>query len=146
VIVATSETVTVLFSIVGIIGATLVIAIARSAMKLFQSSQTKRRDDVSDQRENREFFFDTPANPRTGTPAKQGWTTKVDLTLQELQQGQIRTTSLVNEVLRELKPDGNGGHNLRGLVERSVEAAGVETTSQVIERTRVQARDKAADS
>ena len=114
-------------------------------MKLFEGSKTKRRQEEQDQQTLSEFFFDTPRNQRTGTPAKQGWTTKVDATLETLTKGQAHTTKLVHEVLQELKPDGNGGHNFRGLIERSAEAAGIEVNTQTVERTRVQKRDQRQD-
>lgn len=71
----------------------------------FAKTYGKHRQDARDAQGLREFFFDTPANDRTGVPAKKGWTTKVDETL--------------NEILAELKPDHNGGHNLRGAVDRT---------------------------
>lgn len=57
------------------------------------------------------FLFGTEKTDK-GVPAKEGWTQKVDQTL--------------GEILAELRPDHNGRHNLRGIVERGAEAAGAE--------------------
>ena len=121
------------------------IWVARSTMKFFEGRQKKQHQQDYDQRTLSEFFFDTPRDPNTGTPAKQGWTTKVDATLETLTRGQAHTTKLIHEVLGELKPDNNGGHNFRGLMERSAEAAGIEVSQQTEERNRVQGRDKRLD-
>lgn len=117
-------------SIFALAGATVlgafILGAGKAVMGLIRSSQTKKRNEESDQRILTEFFFDTPADPRTRTPGKEGWTTKVDATLVSLKAGQQQTQNLLNEVLGELRPDGNGGHNLRGVVERGAEAAGAE--------------------
>lgn len=122
-----------------------VLAVGRSGMNLMRKRQTDQRQEAYDQRTLSEFFFDTPRDSRTGTPGKEGWTTKVDRTLGQLGKGQERTAGLLNEVLREIKPDGNGGNNFRGIVERAAEAASTEVDRQVTERGRVQRRDRQWD-
>lgn len=100
----------------------IMVAIARAFTKTYGKYQAESRDkkDLSG------FLFDTPENPRTHVPAKEGWTTKVDRTLQLLTAGQARTEGAVKEILREVKPDGNGELNLRGIVDRAALAAGAE--------------------
>lgn len=106
--------------------AAIVLAIARAVMESFKKRQDDQRQDEYDQRTITEFFFDTPSDARTKTPAKEGWTTKVDNTLSELKEGQARIESAVHQTLSEVIPDGNGGHNLRGAVDRGAAAAGKE--------------------
>ena len=132
-----------IISAAGVLGA-IILGIGRAVMKVLQTRQARSRNDDFDQRTLSEFFFDTPRDQRTGAPAKEGWTTKVDRTLEQLAQGQTRQAGLLNEVLREIKPDGNGGHNFRGVVERAAAAADVETEKQTTERDRVQLRDNNA--
>lgn len=124
-----------------VIGAAI-LGIGKAVMGLVRTRQLKARNTEFDQRTLTEFFFDIDRDPRTGTPARQGWTTKVDKTLDILTKGQNQTTRMLNEVLREIKPDGNGGHNLRGIMERQAEAVGIEVDKQVEERKRVQERDE----
>lgn len=103
-------------------GATIIAAICiaagRALMKLLQNRQTQARENDFDQRTLAEFFFDTDRDPRTGAPAKEGWTTKVDRTLRELTASQLRIEKAVHLTLGEVVKDGNGGHNLRGGVDR----------------------------
>ena len=84
-----------------------------------------------------EYLFDQPADSITGAPATKGWTTKVDATLTTLAAGQHEVEHTTREILKELKDDGNGDRNLRGLVKRTAEAAGAEITAQAEERERV---------
>ena len=102
--------------------AALVIGIARAGVQTQRKRQTTARDDAS----LREYFFDTPANTRTGVPEKKGWTTKVDQTLSDLGDSQKRVERAVHDIRNEVKPDGNGGHNLRGDVRRAAAAADAE--------------------
>ena len=101
----------------GVVGA-FVLGIGRAGMGLMRTKQTQARQEEADQRILTEFFFDTPRDPRTGTPAKIGWTTKVDACLKELTDGQARIERAVHQTLSEVVPDGNGGHNLRGGIDR----------------------------
>ena len=102
----------------GVVGA-FVLGIGRAGMGLMRTKQTQARQDEADQRILTEFFFDTPRDPRTGTPAKEGWTTKVDRSLKQLADSQARIERAVHLTLSEVVPDSNGGHNLRGAVDRS---------------------------
>ena len=111
--------------------ATVIIGFGRAVVGYVKLKQTKAREDEFDQRTLSEFFFDTDRDPRTGTPAKEGWTTKVDRTLQQLAAGQAtlaaaqaETAKAVHEILYEVKP--NGGGNLRGGVDRIEQAATTE--------------------
>ena len=107
----------------GIVGA-IVLGLGKAVMGLVRTRQTKaREDDVAEQKLS-SFLFDQPRDPRTGAPATIGWTTSVDKALADLAAGQTRTTSIVNEILYELKP--NGGGNFRGIVESGVDAANAE--------------------
>ena len=120
------------------LGVAIILGIGRAGMKFMQKRQTQRRQGDVSQRILTEFLFDVPPDPVTRTPGRKGWTTKVDESLAELH-------SSLNEVLAEVKPDHNGRHNLRGTVERTAEAAGVEVVEQQAERKRVQDRDQRAD-
>lgn len=84
----------------------MVLAIGVAVAKTFGKHRQDSRDAVG----LREFFFDTPGNPRTGVPPKKGWTTLVD-------ERQVRMERKLDAVLGEVKP--NGGHNLRGAVDRT---------------------------
>jgi hypothetical protein len=139
---AASGGVTVLITTLALCAAGLIGWIARAFMNLVKTRQSKARDDERAERTLSAFLFDQERDPRTGTPATTGWTTRVDQTLSVLTSGQarteaaqVRTERAVHQILEELRPDGNGGHNLRGLVERSAEAAGVEVGKQTKERT-----------
>lgn len=133
----------VIISTAAIISSGAILGIARATMKLIKARQTKEREDTQDLKSVTTFFFGEDANPRTGTPAKTGWTTKVDNTLQTLSDGQLRTEHAVKKILGEVVP--NGGHNLRGAVERAAGIAGVEAADQTTERKRVQERDAEHD-
>ncbi len=111
----------------GVVGA-FVLGIGRAGMGLMRTKQTQARQEEADQRILTEFFFDTPRDPRTGTPAKIGWTTKVDACLKELTDGQARIERAVHQTLSEVVPDANGGHNLRGAVDRAAQANADEVT------------------
>lgn len=76
-------------------------------MKLLQNRQT----DIREMDSLTMFLFGSEKTDK-GIPAKEGWTQRVDRTLEE--------------ILSELRPDHNGRHNLRGIVERGAEAAGAE--------------------
>jgi hypothetical protein len=103
--------------------ATLIIGFGRAAVAYVKLRQTKAREDEFDQRTLSEFFFDTERDPRTGTPAKEGWTTKVDRALTDLAAGQRRIEQAVHLTLSEVQPDGNGGHNFRGVAEKAFKAS-----------------------
>lgn len=90
--------------------AAFVIAVTAAVVRTF----SKHQADARDAQGLREFFFDTPGNPRTGVPPKKGWTTLVD-------ERQDRIERKVDAVLGEVKP--NGGHNLRGAVDRAAKNA-----------------------
>ena len=107
----------------GVVGA-FVLGIGRAGMGLMRTRQTKQREDEVAERDLSKFFFDQPRNERTGTPATTGWTTTVNLTLAELKVSQTKMEKTVNQILYELTP--NGGHNFRGVVERSAAAASAE--------------------
>lgn len=131
----------VLEGIVYTLLAGLVVAIVRAAIQTARKRQVAARDDAS----LREYFFDTEANPRTGVPAKEGWTSKVDKTLAFLaagqartEAGQLRTERVVKEVLAELQHDGNGQDNFRGMVERGIAASADEAIASSGERDRGQ--------
>ncbi len=100
----------------GVIGA-VILGLGRAVMGLVRTTQTKKRAAETDQATMSEFLFGTPRDPRTGMPAREGWTRRVDKALETLASG-------LEEVLSEIKPDRNGRHNLRGIVERGAEAAG----------------------
>lgn len=149
----------VLNLLVATVGAAILIAIGTSVVHIIRKRETSISNSAEDNRTVSEFLFDTPADPRTHTPAREGWTTKVDRVLEG--------------ILKELLPDGNGGHNLRGQVTRAelnaqqaatdaakavvaaetaataaaraVIAAEAEAEAQTVERERVAERDKKAD-
>lgn len=128
VLAATTNTQWVLIYLAVALISAAILGATRAAMKWLQSHQTDKRNEDYDQRTLAEFFFDTPRDPRTGTPGKQGWTTTVDNTLKVLADGQARTERAVNKILGEVQQDGNGGHNLRGVVERGAKAAGADVS------------------
>lgn len=115
-------------------------------MGLMCNRQTEVRRQKTTLEKMNEFFFDQPADEETGIPATQGWTTKVDTALRLLVHGQARGNLAIGEVVREVKPDSNGGENLRGVLERTAEATGVKITKQTEERERVQLRDAVRDT
>ena len=84
------------------------------------SAHTRRRSeqDEADARNLSKFFFDTPRDPRTGTPAKIGWTTKVDACLKELTDGQARIERAVLNVIGKMFRTVMAGSNFRGAVDR----------------------------
>lgn len=102
----------------GVIGA-IILGSGKALMELVRTRQTKDRADEEAERNLTSFFFDQPRDPRTGTPATTGWTTKVDRALSDLAKG-------LREVLDEVTEDRNGDHNLRGIVKRGAEAAGAD--------------------
>lgn len=147
-----SGTETLLIYVAAAVIGAAILGFARAVMKFMQTRQTTQRQEEYDQRTLSEFFFDRERDPKTGVPAKEGWTTAVNKALDTLTRGQAQTTRMINEILREIKPDGNGGHNLRGLVERGakaadlgVKAAELEVDRQIVERERVQRRDHVWD-
>lgn len=105
------------YAAAAVLGA-IILGVGKAAMNLVRKRQAEHRQDDADQQTLISFLFDTPSDPRTRTPLRKGWTTKVDETLLRLTQAQEQTTRLVREVLAELKPDGNGGHNFRGKVDK----------------------------
>jgi hypothetical protein len=136
---------TIVVLAVATILATAILGMGRAMMSLVRNRQKKNRDDEADQRTLSEFLFGTERDPRTGTPGKVGWTVTVDESLASLRQGQVHTIRLLNDALAELLPDNNGRHNLRGTLEKTAEAAGVEIVQQTAERKRVQRRDDLLD-
>lgn len=140
-----SGTETLLIYVAAAVIGAAILGFARVVMKFIQGRQTAQRLEDWDQRTLSEYFFDTPRDTRTGAPAKDGWTTVVNRTLKQLVDGQAQTTRMINEILREIKPDGNGGHNFRGVVERGISAASDEVGKQITERERVQRRDHVWD-
>lgn len=100
-------------------GGGFVLAVGTAVAKTFG----KHRQDARDAQGLREFFFDTPGNPRTGVPPKTGWTSKVDAAISEMRASQGTIERKLDDVLGEVKPDGNGGHNLRGAVDRAARKA-----------------------
>lgn len=123
-----SGTETLLIYVAAAVIGAAILGFARAVMKFIQTRQTAQRQDEWDQRTLSEFFFDKERDPRTGTPAKEGWTTLVNRTLKELVDGQARIERAVHLTLNEVVPDGNGGHNLRGAVDRSAKAADAEVS------------------
>ena len=139
VLVATSGASEVLIFAAAAVLAGLVGWIAKATMSLIKSRQSKQRDDERAEHTLSQFFFDQERDPRTGTPATVGWTSRVDQTLGILTAGQSRTEAAqrriehtVQEIAYELKP--NGGGNLRAIVEMGAQAAGVEVVKQEDER------------
>ena len=143
----------IIYTAAGILAAAI-LGISRAATKLYQSRQIKQREATQDLKTFSSFLFGEDKNPRTGTPAKEGWTSKVDMSLQILTAGQSRTDAAqvriehaINQVKTEVVDDNNGDHNLRGIVKRGAEAAGAEVIRQTGERTsqtdeRVHAEDE----
>lgn len=113
----------VIYVAAAVIGA-VILGFGRAVMKFIQNRQTSLRQGEWDQRTLSEFFFDRDRDPRTGTPAKEGWTTTVNKALAQLAASQERTNAMVNKILYEITP--NGGHNLRGGIDRMAEAAATE--------------------
>ena len=97
----------------------VVLGMGKAVKDLMRSKQKERREEALDQLRLSEFLFGVPRDARTGTPGREGWTVTVDKSLAAL-------TSGLNEVLSELKEDGNGRHNFRGIAERTAEALGVD--------------------
>lgn len=131
----------VLIGVLYTAGAALIIGIVRAAIQTTRKRQMVARDNAA----LTEFFFDTPENPRTRVPSKKGWTTKVDETLGDLAAGQTRIERVVHDIRSEVKPDGNGGHNMRGELQRLQRDASAEAQFQTDERVRVQGRDEQID-
>ncbi len=99
--------------------ATIILGIGKAVKDLVRSKQKERREEALDQMRLSEFLFGVERDPRTGTPGRVGWAVTVDKSLEALTHG-------LNEVLSELKEDGNGRHNFRGIAERTAEALGVD--------------------
>jgi len=78
------------------------------------------------------WLFGHEADPTTGLPGTPGWCAEVDQRLADLNQN-------VGIILREVLPDGNGGHNMRGDIARAASAAAAEVKAAVAERERVHA-------
>lgn len=97
--------------------AALLIAVVRAVMKTYGKHQEQNRDDQG----LKEFFFDTPGNPRTGVPFRKGWTTLIDERQTRMERSQERMERKLDTILGEVTEDGNGGHNFRGEVKRAVE-------------------------
>jgi hypothetical protein len=131
----------VLIGVLYTAGAALVIGIVRAAVQTTRKRQTVARDNAA----LTEFFFDTPENPRTRVPAKKGWTTRVDELLGQLTDGQSRIERAVHDIRSEVKPDGNGGHNMRGELQRLQKDSNAEAKASSNERGRVQGRDDTID-
>lgn len=112
----------ILYVLIGLITAAI-LGLGRAFMKWTQGKQTKVRQNADTQRLLTEYLFDTPSDPIARTPARIGWTSKVDLALENLQRGQDRIEKAVHLTLSEVVPDGNGGHNMRGGIDRLAEAA-----------------------
>lgn len=98
--------------------ATIVIGFGKAMMGIVRTRQIKGREEENDQRVLSEFLFGSERDPRTGTPAKEGWTDKVDRSLAELTASQSRIEKAVHLTLSEVVQDGNGGHNMRGAIDR----------------------------
>ena len=77
----------------------LLVAIGRAAMNLVKKRQTERRETTEDQQNLAEFLFGIPHDARTGTPAREGWTSRVDRILGQLSTGQAQTMQLLREVV-----------------------------------------------
>ena len=129
---------------VSAIAGAAILGFGKAVMSLMRTRQTKQRMENDDERTRQRFFFDQPADPRTGTPATTGWTTTVNATLRELAAGQTDTAKKVDQILYELMP--NGGGNFRGMVEKNAAAAQKEVGEQVAERGRVKRRDDRTDT
>ena len=106
------------------VGAGFIFAVARAGMHFYEKRQTATMDNAS----LTDFFFDSPPNPRTRTPARKGWTSKVDETLELLVTGQATLTTEVSAMRKE------AGEAIR--------LARLEVAKQVTERERVQQRDR----
>jgi len=133
----------IIYIAAAVIGAAI-LGLGRAFMKALQKRQTDARQAEDDKRILSYFLFDQPRDPSTGTPAKQGWTTTVDIKLESLTKSQERMDKMLGEILYELKP--NGGGNFRGAVERNAVAARAEVDAQILERKRIQERDRIMDS
>jgi len=96
----------------------LFVYLGKVFVNWLKSRKDELRHDSEDSKTLSEFFFGVQRDVRTGTPGRRGWTTTVDETLIKLQRGQEQTLGLVREVLSELRPDNNGGHNFRGRIDR----------------------------
>lgn len=131
----------------------VLFALAEVAARFVRSRDRRIKDDSTDLSDIARFLWGRPKGPRTGMPAETGWTTKTDTTLTA--HGELLKTltkkvtvmgDTVAEILREILPDGNGGHNMRGDITRAAEAATkasklaqAEATAQSLERDRVHA-------
>lgn len=65
------------------VGAAFILWIARTVAKTYGIHQDVRRTVAT----QREFFFDTPADPKAGTPFRKGWTTQVEERLDDIETG-----------------------------------------------------------
>lgn len=133
----------------------IAVLIGGGVVTLVRKRRSTAKDDIEDMGNLTDFLFDKPSNPRTRTPATTGWTTMVNATLEDHGRRLADIGGMVQQVLAEVKPDGNGGHNLRGAVvrsakaadeareaaERAVQAAQDEAQLQVEERERVARRE-----
>lgn len=118
---AVTATATLVILIAAPIIVASVLAVARAVMKVVQNRQfeARERDSLT------ELLLGTKTS-QSGIPGREGWIFKVDRALEVLAAGQGRTETAVNKILREVKDDNNGDHNLRGIVKRGAEAAGAE--------------------
>lgn len=74
---------TVAEGIIYTVSAALILWVARAVSKTYGNHQEVRRT-VQTQRE---FFFDTPADPDAGTPFHKGWVTTVEERLDDRKDG-----------------------------------------------------------
>lgn len=110
----------IIYVAAAVLGA-VILGIGRATMNLIRSRQARKRSEETDNKTLTDFFFGTERDPRTRTPAREGWTTKVDRQLEQLRKTQHQTSNAVQQILYELQP--NGGSNFRGAVERVTDIA-----------------------
>ena len=88
-------------------------------MRLFTSWLDDRKERIVDRASMSEFFFGHEANPRTRLPGADGWVKEVNARFDDVDTSLANLAQSVQLILEEVKPDGNGGHNLRGAVDRA---------------------------
>jgi flagellar biosynthesis/type III secretory pathway M-ring protein FliF/YscJ len=84
------------------LGILIVVAIVRAVVQTYNKRMTEQHDAAS----LAEFFFDQDVNPRTHVPARKGWTTVVDETLNQLKEGQAEQKELLENVHTTVKNFG----------------------------------------
>lgn len=114
--------------------------IGTGVVKLLKTKVDGSKEETQGITRTNRFIFGTPATPKTGAPAEKGWATIVNahlvqqdtkldshgILLEKIGRSVATILAQSTTVVAEVTQDGNGGHNLRGIMQQAADAASTE--------------------